>query len=56
MSQIVIGESIKCKKSVSIIKEINDIVSQWKKFANEVNVTPKLHDAIAKTLWLIMQF
>jgi serine/threonine-protein kinase HipA len=47
---IVIGRSIKNKKAASIIEEINDTVSQWKVFANEVNVLPALRDEIAKTL------
>lgn len=47
---LIIGKSIKNKKATTIIKEINDTVSQWKTFANSVNVTPKLRDAIAKTL------
>ncbi|MDA3907013.1 MAG: type II toxin-antitoxin system HipA family toxin [Bacteroidales bacterium] len=47
---IVIGKSIKNKKTVSIIEEINETVSHWKKFANEVNVLPELRDAISKTL------
>jgi serine/threonine-protein kinase HipA len=47
---MVIGESIKCKKSADIIEEINDTVNQWNKFANNENVLPELHDAIAKTL------
>ena len=47
---IVVGDSIKCKKSASIIEEINNIASQWKKFANDVHVTPKLLDTIAKAL------
>ncbi len=44
-----IGESIKCKKAKMIIEEINDTVSEWKKFAKDCNVTPKLRDAISKT-------
>jgi serine/threonine-protein kinase HipA len=47
---IVIGQSIKNKKAASIIEEINNIVSQWKKYANEVNVQSELRDTIAKTL------
>jgi len=47
---MVIGESIKCKKSADIIEEINDTVNQWNKFANNENVLPELRDAIAKTL------
>ncbi len=47
---IVIGRSIKNKKASSIIDEINDTVNQWKKFAKEVDVMPKLRDEIARTL------
>ena len=47
---LVIGKSIKNKKAASIIEEINDTVSQWKKFANDVNVLPEIRDEIAKTL------
>ena len=47
---IVIGESIKCKKSAGIIEEINDTVNQWNKFANEVSVTTELRNAVDKTL------
>jgi serine/threonine-protein kinase HipA len=47
---LLIGRSIKNKKASIIIEEINDIVSQWKKFADEVNVLPEIRDEIAKTL------
>lgn len=47
---MVIGQTIKNKKASTIIEEINDSVNQWKKFANDVNVQPKLRDEIAKTL------
>ena len=47
---IVIGKSIKNKKTVSILEEIYKVVSHWKKFADEVNVLPELRDAIFKTL------
>jgi hypothetical protein len=47
---MVIGESIKCKKSAHIIAEINDEINQWMKYANNVDVNPELRDAIAKTL------
>ncbi len=47
---IVIGKSIKNKKTVSMLEEINETVSHWKKFADEVNVLPELRDAISKTL------
>ncbi|MBP7477034.1 MAG: type II toxin-antitoxin system HipA family toxin [Chitinophagales bacterium] len=45
-----IGESIKCKKSMRIIEEINDTVNQWKKFAKEVGVSHSLREAIFKTI------
>lgn len=47
---LIVGESIKCKKSASIIVEINDTVNQWNTFADEVKVLPELRDNIAKTL------
>lgn len=47
---IVIGKSIKNKKAVSMLEEINEAISHWKKFADEVNVLPELRDAISKTL------
>lgn len=47
---MIIGQSIRNKKAETMIEEINDKVGQWKKFANEVSVSPKLRDEIAKTL------
>ncbi len=47
---LVIGKSIKNKKAATIIDEINDTVSRWKKFADDVNVLPEIRDEIAKTL------
>jgi serine/threonine-protein kinase HipA len=47
---LVIGESIRCKKAPEIIDEINNIVNQWKTYADSVNVMPKLRDEIAGTL------
>jgi serine/threonine-protein kinase HipA len=47
---LIIGKSIKNKKAASIICEINDTVSHWKKFADDVNVLPKIRDEIASTL------
>ena len=35
---------------ISIFEEINEVLSHWKKFADEVNVLPELCDAISKTL------
>ncbi|MFZ1524734.1 MAG: type II toxin-antitoxin system HipA family toxin [Saprospiraceae bacterium] len=50
---MVIGESIKCKKSTSIISEINQTISQWPKFAADVQVSSELTESIEKTLWSI---
>jgi len=47
---LVIGKSINCKKALEIIEDIQENVNQWKGFADEVNVEPKLRDSIAKTL------
>ncbi len=47
---LIIGDSIKNKKAEAMIEEINDTVSQWKKFADEVKVSQTLRDEIAKTL------
>jgi len=47
---LAIGESIKCKKALSIIHEINSTVKQWEKFANEVKVSTELLKNITKTL------
>ncbi len=47
---LVIGSSIKNKKAEAMIDEIGDVVSNWKKFADEVKVAPKLRDAIDATL------
>ncbi|MBW6534143.1 MAG: type II toxin-antitoxin system HipA family toxin [Mariniphaga sp.] len=45
-----VGESIKNKKAKATIAEISEIVGQWKKFADDVGVEPKLRDEIDKTL------
>lgn len=47
---LIIGESIKCKKSAHIIEEISETVSKWKEFAMEVEVNKGLVDAIGGTL------
>lgn len=46
---MVIGASIRCKKAREIIEEINDIIHQFPTFAQQVQLNPKLQDAIAKT-------
>jgi serine/threonine-protein kinase HipA len=45
-----IGASIRCKRAASIIAEINEVVQNWKHYANDTGVEPKLRDAIGKTL------
>ncbi|HQS51928.1 MAG TPA: HipA domain-containing protein, partial [Daejeonella sp.] len=47
---LIIGESIKSKKSAHIIEEISDTVGRWREFAKEVEVSQGLADAIGKTL------
>jgi len=47
---LVIGKSIKNKKAEAVINKINDTVSKWKKFADDVKVSPKLRDEINETL------
>jgi serine/threonine-protein kinase HipA len=45
--------TIKTKKALSIITEISENVSQWKKFADDVNLIPELRDMIDKTLIIL---
>jgi serine/threonine-protein kinase HipA len=47
---LVVGKSIRNKKAAETIEEINDTVSKWKSFADEVKVLPKLRDEIKETL------
>lgn len=47
---LTVGQSIKNKKALEIVSEISDTVSNWKKYALNVNVEPKLRDEIADTL------
>ncbi len=49
---LLIGKSINNKKALATIKEISETVSEWKRFANAVNVSPKLRDEIDSTLVL----
>jgi serine/threonine-protein kinase HipA len=46
---LLIGASIKCKQAAAIIDEISETVMQWKNFAKEVDVQPKLRDEIFRT-------
>lgn len=45
-----IGESIGCKQAVVIFEEIEYQVMRWKNFAKDCDVSPKLRDAIDKTI------
>ncbi|MFN5361624.1 MAG: type II toxin-antitoxin system HipA family toxin [Bacteroidota bacterium] len=47
---LVIGKSIRCKQASIIIEEIESVIMNWKKFANEVGVSGKLRDAIDTTI------
>lgn len=47
---LIIGKSIKCKKSANIIEEISYTVSKWSEFAKEVDVNKVLMESIGKTL------
>jgi serine/threonine-protein kinase HipA len=47
---LTVGKSIGHKKAAETIEEISSTVSQWKTFADEVKVAPKLRDEIGATL------
>lgn len=47
---LIMGKSIKNKKAAEVIDEINGTVAKWKKYADDVEVTPTLRDEIGKTL------
>jgi len=47
---LVVGRSVSVKKAADIIDEISTVVRQWKTFADDVLVAPKLRDTIAATL------
>ncbi len=49
---LIIGKSTNNKKALATIKEISEIVSEWKSFADAVNVSPELRDEIGSTLVL----
>lgn len=50
---LAVGESIGCKRADEIVEHIVDTVSQWKAYADAVQVEPALRDAIAKTHLLL---
>jgi serine/threonine-protein kinase HipA len=47
---LIVGNSIQCKRASTIIDEIETHVMNWKYFANEVDVSKKLSNAIFKTI------
>ena len=47
---LTVGKSVSVKNAAEIIDEVNDTVAQWKKYADEVAVSPDLKDQIARTL------
>lgn len=47
---LIIGKSIQLKKAAETLEEISSKVSQWKTFADDLEVSPKLRDEIAATL------
>ena len=48
-----IGKSISCKNAASILEEIQEVVSQWKSYAKEVELLPKIREEISKTLLVL---
>lgn len=47
---LAVGQSVSVKKALEIIEEVNEAVAHWKHHADNVQVSPKLRDAIAATL------
>jgi serine/threonine-protein kinase HipA len=47
---LVVGNSIRCKKTADIIEKIESTVNQWNNFADEVKVNPIIRYEISKTL------
>lgn len=47
---LTVGKSIGHEKAAETIEKICSTVSQWKSFADEVKVSPKLRDEIGATL------
>ena len=47
---LLVGEAIHCKKAALIISEVNEVINDWKKYAKQVGVKPKLIKAIDDTL------
>lgn len=47
---LTIADATRIRKAPEIIKQINEVVSNWTTYANLVEVHPKLRDSIAETL------
>jgi serine/threonine-protein kinase HipA len=47
---LIIGKSIKNKKAAETLEEISYTISNWKNYADEVQVVPKIRDEINSTL------
>ena len=47
---LTVAKSMSIKKGKAIIEEVNEVVSQWAMYADQVGVAAKLRDAISKTL------
>ena len=47
---LIIGKSINNKKAGVIIDEINEVISKWKKYADELKIHPAIRDKIGSTL------
>jgi serine/threonine-protein kinase HipA len=47
---IAVAKRMNIKKAAKIITQINEVVNNWPKYAEETKVNPVLRDAINKTL------
>ncbi len=47
---IAVAKRMNIKKAASIVSQINEVVNNWPKYAEETKVNPALRDAISKTL------
>ena len=47
---IVVAKQMNIKKAANIVTQINEVVNNWPKYAEETKVNPELRDAINKTL------
>ena len=47
---IAVAKRMNIKKAAYIVSQINEVVNNWSKYAEETKVNPALRDAINKTL------